>query len=68
MKLLDGTYSFWIIDSKVNGNSRAEAWSNQYHWPSDVGLPKLLQKNTTHPQHSETMQRKEEMLKEIDHR
>lgn len=66
IKLLNSTYSFWIIDGKVNGNGRAKAWTSQYHWPFDVGLPKLVDKYSSHSAQCETIGRKTKgVLKEI---
>lgn len=65
-EVLDNAYSFWIIDCKVNGNCSAKAWTNQYHWPFDVGLPKLVNKSNSYLTHSETIGSKtKEVQKEI---
>ena len=35
------TYCFWMVNCKVNCNSRSKTWSNKYHWPFYVRFPEL---------------------------
>lgn len=37
-----------MVDSKVNCNSSTKTWTDQYHGPSDVRLPKLHDFQHTH--------------------